>query len=271
MSKYKLVRNIGVPVFKMAYKPTIINKEVIPEDGSVIFCGNHLHVWDQVPVGIATKREIHWMAKKEYFDSKLGFFYKATGCISVDRENDPHKAKNEAIELLNNGSSIGLFPEGTRNRLKQNSINDLYKYIDSISLEEFNNIMHESNPLASQINLLEKLYNDKKISKKEFSETLLNVKDSLNKLKRNGIITNEEYNDSKLLPFKFGAVSMASKTNSLIVPFAVNGDYKIGNDNLIISFDEPIIVNKDDNLEDANKLLRNKILTLINNNERHMK
>lgn len=69
----------------------------------------------------------------------------------------------------------------------------------------------------------------------------------------------------ELLPFKYGAVSMAKKTNSKIVPFAIIGEYKLFS-KIKIVFDKPIDISKLD-LEEANQLLRNKIIDLIKKNK----
>ena len=66
----------------------------------------------------------------------------------------------------------------------------------------------------------------------------------------------------KLLPFKFGAVSMAKKTESTIIPVAIVGDYKFRSKNLKIKFGFPLKKKKKD-LETANKLLYNEISKLI--------
>lgn len=63
-----------------------------------------------------------------------------------------------------------------------------------------------------------------------------------------------------LLPFKYGAVSIASKTNSKIVPFAIIGEYKLFS-KIKIVFDKPIDISKLE-LEEANSLLRKKIENL---------
>lgn len=65
-----------------------------------------------------------------------------------------------------------------------------------------------------------------------------------------------------LLPFKFGAVSMAKKSNATIVPFAVTGNYKFRTKNLKITFAEPFKVDNMD-LEDANSKLYNEILKIV--------
>ena len=65
-----------------------------------------------------------------------------------------------------------------------------------------------------------------------------------------------------LLPFKFGAVSLAKKTGALIVPFGITGEYTGKKGNLVTRIGVPFSV-KDMELEDANNLLREKILKLM--------
>ena len=65
-----------------------------------------------------------------------------------------------------------------------------------------------------------------------------------------------------LLPFKFGAVSLAQKTNALIVPFGISGEYTGRKGKLTTRIGKPFSVN-DMNLEEANDLLRQKILKLM--------
>ena len=59
---YKLFKPPLGLLFKLYYHPIIINKEVIPLKGPIIICGNHMHVYDQCPVILSTKRVIHYLA-----------------------------------------------------------------------------------------------------------------------------------------------------------------------------------------------------------------
>lgn len=65
-----------------------------------------------------------------------------------------------------------------------------------------------------------------------------------------------------LLPFKFGSVVMANKTNSPIIPYSITGDYKFRSKNLKIVFGKPLDTSNI-TLEKANELLFNKIKELI--------
>lgn len=66
-----------------------------------------------------------------------------------------------------------------------------------------------------------------------------------------------------LLPFKFGAVSMAQKTNATIVPFGITGEYtKKKDNNLTIRFGKPFKV-ENMTLEEANKKLEKAVGDLM--------
>lgn len=182
---YKLLKPVLGTLFKLYYNPKIIGKENIPKTGPILVVGNHKHIMDQCGPIISTKRVLHYMAKKEYFDGKFAWFFKVMGCISVNRSIKDKAAKEKAISVLENGGAIGLFPEGTRNRTKE-----------------------------------------------------------------------------VLLPFKFGAVSMAKKTDAYLVPFSITGDYKFRSKNLVYTFGKPFKVT-DMEMEDANRLLEKTIKELI--------
>lgn len=113
---YKVLTPLMRVIFRIYYNPKIINKEVIPTSGPILIACNHKHLYDQCLNIMATKRVIHYMAKKEYFDGKLAWFFKLVGCIPVDRTKKDEEAKSCALEVLNNDGAIGIFPEGTRNK-----------------------------------------------------------------------------------------------------------------------------------------------------------
>ncbi len=69
--------------------------------------------------------------------------------------------------------------------------------------------------------------------------------------------------DDIILPFKFGAVKMASETKSAIVPFSITGQYRMfSKGKITICFDNPYKIKTND-LEIANQELMGKVKTLI--------
>lgn len=99
--------------------------------------------------------------------------------------------------------------------------------------------------------------------KEKNHEAIVQAENCLNK---NGVIgifpegTTEK--GRGLLPFKIGAVKMASDTNSDIVPFAIVGSYRAFRKGLTIVFGKPYKT-KNADLEVENELLRDKINKLI--------
>ena len=68
-----------------------------------------------------------------------------------------------------------------------------------------------------------------------------------------------------LLPFKFGSVSMAKKTDAYLVPFGITGDYVFHSKNLVIRYGKPFKVT-DMDMESANELLYNTVKSLMEEN-----
>ena len=75
-----------------------------------------------------------------------------------------------------------------------------------------------------------------------------------------GIFPEGTINKTKdiVMPFKIGAVKMASETNSYIVPFTIKGKYKLFNNNLTIEFLKPYKISES-NLTSENEKLMNII------------
>ena len=265
MPIYRIARPTLGTIYKLWYNPIIIGKENIPKEGSMILVGNHVHIMDQCNVIVSTKRCIHYMAKKEYFDhkykeGKFPWFFKGAGCIPVDRSKKDDEAVSSALDVLNNGQALGLFPEGTRNGLKEERVKELYdKYGKEENYKSFLKRIKKNR--TSQVNYLEELYERKIITEEEFLDNLGDVDSYLKDLIKLKRISEDEYYNHILLPLKFGAVSMAQKTDSYLVPFAITGNYKFRSHNLVVRIGEAFKV--EDDLAKANEKLDKTIKALM--------
>jgi len=92
---------------------SVIGKENIPKDGRCILAGNHVSDFDAYLLFAGTKRPIHFLGKKELFESPFGWFFKMMHLIPVDRKNKNPEAKQIAIDVLEDEKIVGIFPEGT--------------------------------------------------------------------------------------------------------------------------------------------------------------
>ena len=68
--------------------------------------------------------------------------------------------------------------------------------------------------------------------------------------------------EKELLKFRHGAVAIASKTNSKIVPFAIRGKFRIFRKGLEIEFEKPIDL-QGRKIEEANKYLESEVLNIL--------
>ena len=263
---YKFFRGVLGPLYRFYYNPKIVGVENIPNEGPIIVVGNHIHIMDQCNPCSVTKRCIHYMAKKEYFDKqykegKFAWFFKGAGCIPVDRTIKDSDAVDSALEVLNKGYALGLFPEGTRNAVKEERAKELYeKYQKELNMPYkmfYDGIKEEK---TSQINYFEELMNRKVVRREEFIDNIFIADNILRELIIKQRITEEEFDEHIFLPFKYGAVSMAHKTNALIVPFVTTGEYKFRSHNLNVVIGKPFRVS--DDLEESNRRLRQEMINL---------
>ena len=102
---------------RIMFRPRYLGREKIPVDGPLIIAANHLSHIDPAFIMTATKRPVSYMSKKEHFDGAIRrLVFKQVGVIPVDREEGGKDALKGAIEILEKGGAIGIFPEGTRSR-----------------------------------------------------------------------------------------------------------------------------------------------------------
>lgn len=182
---YKACKIIYTVLLKILFRPKVYGVENIPETGSLIFAGNHKHAVDPVVVMSSTSRLVHYMAKEELFKGLHGKLFEKIGLIKIHRGKGNPLAIMQSEKILKNGGTIGIFPEGTRNKT-----------------------------------------------------------------------------DKKLLKFRHGAVVIAKKTNTPIVPFAIRGKYRLFKKGLEIEFASPIDVSEMET-EEANEYLKNEVLKLL--------
>ncbi len=113
---YKIIVNILRVLVFIVFDLKVYNKENINNsEDSLIACGNHTSMLDPVILAVATKRQIHFMGKKELFENKiLGYLFRKLGAFPVDRQGASMSAIRSSMEVLKNKQILGIFPEGTR-------------------------------------------------------------------------------------------------------------------------------------------------------------
>lgn len=116
LEPYDLARPFAHPVLS-PLPIEVENLEGIPTEGPVIVAANHRSYLD--PLVLATVasrrgRKLRYLGKKEVMDAPvLGDLAKAFGQIRVDRGTGDARPLEEAIDALERGEAIGIFPQGT--------------------------------------------------------------------------------------------------------------------------------------------------------------
>ncbi len=112
----RLLKSIGWPLFRALFAVEYHGVENIPERGAVIIAGNHPSYLDPVLVMLPVERKIRFMAWDALFKVPvLGQLIRAMGAFPVDvRKGKGESAFREALNVLNGGDALGIFPEGQR-------------------------------------------------------------------------------------------------------------------------------------------------------------
>lgn len=112
---YKFFRYICYLLLHLFWFIKIEEEEPLKNEGPYILAANHVSYLDPIVLGVAFKRQVIFIAKKEIFEVPIiGLIVKSLGAIPVDRKKTNPVSMKRSLSLLKNGYVLGIFPEGTR-------------------------------------------------------------------------------------------------------------------------------------------------------------
>lgn len=119
--KDKKFYKVALPLIKafshFRYNITYKGMENIPEKGGFIVAANHISFSDPAVIIAAFPHTIHFMAKSELFENPaLSLAVRNLNAFPVRRGFSDRKALVYAIEVIQAGGVLGIFPEGRRVR-----------------------------------------------------------------------------------------------------------------------------------------------------------
>jgi 1-acyl-sn-glycerol-3-phosphate acyltransferase len=116
---YRAAKALLSRPLRTAYKINVEGVDNLPDGGGVILAANHRSFMDSIFLALASPEPVAFVAKAEYFDNKLTrWLFTSTGQIPL-RRGSPKAARQalaEASEVLSDGGTLGIYPEGTRSR-----------------------------------------------------------------------------------------------------------------------------------------------------------
>jgi len=107
--------------FFFSKKKIINNGFSIPSNTSIILAPTHRSRWDGLVLTMAmgrrvTKKDCRFMVTKSEMKGIQGWFLKRLGCFSINQLSPSLTALRNAIDLIETGEQLVVFPEGRINK-----------------------------------------------------------------------------------------------------------------------------------------------------------
>ena len=107
-----------VVIFISGCKPNIIGHENVPADEPVLYVANHRSFFDIIITYSLVPGQTCYISKKENRIPIMAQYMRNVHCLFLDRKDVKQGMKVilSAIQLIKDGVSVCIFPEGTRSR-----------------------------------------------------------------------------------------------------------------------------------------------------------
>lgn len=113
---------LKVALFLCGVKETVIGEDLVPKDQAVLYIINHRSYFDIVTTYARVPRRTGYIAKKELKKLPLiPLWMNRLYCLFLDREDVKQGLQTvlTAIQQINAGISMAVFPEGTRGKTER--------------------------------------------------------------------------------------------------------------------------------------------------------
>lgn len=112
---YQVGRAIVIPLMRLYTRMTINGREHIPKTGAFVLAPVHRSYPDTPIAGCVTRRRLRFMGKDSMWKNRqFGWILSAFGAFPVTRGTADREALRRAIQVLEAGDPLVLFPEGER-------------------------------------------------------------------------------------------------------------------------------------------------------------
>lgn len=110
------------PTANMVFRPWVKGRANVPQTGGAILASNHLSFSDSIFMPSQLNRQVHFLAKSEYFNGSgvRGWatrkFFHYSNQLPMDRSGGQASLNSlqAGLDLLEDGGLLGIYPEGTR-------------------------------------------------------------------------------------------------------------------------------------------------------------
>jgi 1-acyl-sn-glycerol-3-phosphate acyltransferase len=112
---YRFARLVVLGVCRLLFRETVEGTEHVPATGGFVLAPVHRSFLDFALVSIVTRRRLRYMGKAELWKYRWGGrILESLGAFPVHRGGADREALRRAVEVVEAGEPLVLFPEGTR-------------------------------------------------------------------------------------------------------------------------------------------------------------
>src|SRR3954468_5605996 len=110
---YHVTRVAAKLLFSCITRIQVVGREHAQRGGGFLLAANHISHFDPPIIATVLGRKVDWMAMAEFFPHPvLGRILRAIECFPVQRHRADRATIRTAIDRLQRGRIVGMFPEG---------------------------------------------------------------------------------------------------------------------------------------------------------------
>ncbi len=102
-------------VFKLAFSLRTEGHHNVPSTGPALLIANHQSFLDTVPIGLAARRHLVYLARQTLYQYRLlAWIMRSLNAIPINQEGFAREGLKSILEQLQAGLAVLIFPEGQR-------------------------------------------------------------------------------------------------------------------------------------------------------------
>ncbi len=114
MRFYRFIRALIKPFVFLLYRVKKVGAKNEPDTPYIVFA-NHSSFIDPILLAVTLKQSVRFAAKVDLTKHALPrWFFKHLGCVTLNRDGKDMQSIRELVGIINDGTSVGIFPQGTR-------------------------------------------------------------------------------------------------------------------------------------------------------------